>query len=148
MANVHVGCKLPNGLIMELIPLPPTDIKEQRLYPAPAGKRVVLKGSNSLRRNVRASQPAHLFAVTAVDETFAREWFKRNADMEFVKQGLVFIANTEGAATGMAKERAEQKTGLEPLAQKDDPRLPKGRNPQTTVEADEQQPLGRDAAAA
>lgn len=140
-ATVLIGCKLPNGVILELITEPPSDVKEQSRQPAPTGPRVTIAGSNSLRTDRRAAQPAHVYATTRIDKSFWDKWIARpgNRDMAFIKNGQVFVieSGNERDLAAAAKERqTEVTTGMEPLAVKDDPRLPKTANPNTSVEAD------------
>jgi hypothetical protein len=119
MATVLVGCNLPNGLIMELIEPGPMNI------PAPAGKRVTLAGANSTRTDKLANPGVNKFAFTAVDAEFAADWFKRNKDAAFVTNGSVFMQEKADAAKGEARDRVKSvKTGLEPLSQDKDPRIP------------------------
>lgn len=178
--QVIIGCKLPNGLIMELID-PPTDAqvdqmnalsrqiateKEQakrdallaqmmalqaapkrgsrQLLPSPAGKRYTIKGSNSLLVIVPKSplgppsQGEHQYAKTSVPEEFATEWFKRNKDLDCVRRGLIFMVKDVKEADGMIKERrndSQLRTGLEALAEKNDPRI-KTKSKRNEVTAD------------
>lgn len=115
MATVFVGCKLPNGLIMELIKLP-----ENKNSIIPAGRAddaivVNLNGANSQR--IARTNPADApYGVTEVEESFATEWFKRNKDLKFVKNKQVFSAKTRAE---LVSEAANMEllvtTGLEPL---------------------------------
>lgn len=121
MPTVIVGCKLPNGLIMELIKPGPLNM------PTPPSKRVTLAGANSLRTSKAENPLVSRYAMTPVDEEFAREWFKQNAQMDFVKAGAVFIAKDAKEAQAEAKEKVDEvKTGLEPLNPDKDARLPRG----------------------
>jgi len=104
---------------MELI-----EKSEHKLLPAPRSEDIVnIKGANTLR--VQGTNPMALpFASTPVDEVLAREWFKRNKGLAFVKNGSAYILeDAKGANAGMAKERAGLKTGMEPL---DPEKLPPG----------------------
>lgn len=114
MAKVFIGCKLPNGLLMELIRLP-----ENKNSIIPVGRTdddivVRLAGANESR--IARTNPADAaFGITEVDEEFAKEWFKRNKGLKFVKDGLVFMVGTDAAAKAEAKDRRTERTGLEPL---------------------------------
>lgn len=114
MAKVFVGCKLPNGLVMELIKLP-----EMKNSIIPVGRTdedtvIQLNGANQSR--IARTNPADApFGVTEVDEAFAREWFKVNAKLKFVKEGLVFMVGNESAFKSEVKDRKSERTGLEPL---------------------------------
>jgi hypothetical protein len=123
MATCHVGCKLQNGLIMELIT---PGLMSQ---PTPAGKRVVIKGANSMLERPRDTPLIGKFAFTEVDEAFAVEWFERNKDMDFVKNGMVFMQKNVASANAEAKEKANILTGLEPLNPDKEARLPHGVSP-------------------
>jgi hypothetical protein len=120
MSIVHVACKLPNGLIMELIEPGKLNL------PAPMGKRVMLKGSNSTHTVKGENPQISRFAVTDVEESFARKWFEANKDAAFIRNGSVFIEEKEKVANAVAKERSEVSTGLEPLHAEKDPRIPAG----------------------
>lgn len=112
MAKVYVGCKLPNGLIMELLEPHP---QERSLVPnQQTGPRVELNGANSVR--IERTNPQDLgFGITTVDEEFAKAWFEANKNVPYVKEGLVFMVASEAAARGEAKDRKSELTGLEPL---------------------------------
>ena len=108
MATVTVGCKLAQGFIMELVE--PGHLTQ----PAPRGPIVKIAGANTLR--IPGTNPlVGQFALTQVDKALADEWFKRNKDLKFVRDGLVFIDESASHAASVAKERAGEKTGLEPL---------------------------------
>ena len=125
MAKVTIGCKLPHGLILELISvgnlLQPGAVDHQH--------RCVLKGANSLREDKRAAQGQFPVAYTEVDEELWDEWYKRNKDLEPVRKGFVFKAeNVEGRTAAQslkaqAKDRLGERTGLEALAVEKDPRM-------------------------
>jgi hypothetical protein len=135
---VLIGCKIPNGIILELITEPSKDVKEQTLQPRPTGPRVTLKGSNTLRTDRRMAQAQHLYATTRVEAAFWNAWYARNRDMDFVKNGLVFVAKNESELKGISKERQGVATGLEPLNPdlSKESRIPKGAQPSTRVETD------------
>ena len=108
-----IGCKLPHGLVMEL---PPNPNKDDFMKPRAHGHRVTLNGAASLY-NQRQKKAVSTFeyALTPVEKSFAEEWFKRNSDRDFIKNGFVFIADKQDRAEGIAKERRDLATGLEPL---------------------------------
>jgi|HubBroStandDraft_1064217.scaffolds.fasta_scaffold838534_1 hypothetical protein len=137
MPTVLIGCKLSNGIILELIPPPPKDLKDQRLYPGPTGKRVTIKGANSLRTHKRQPSPAsYAFATTQVDKDFWDAWYERNKDLDFVRTGMIFVAPNEREFNAIAKDTVDRRTNTEPLNPIKDPRLPKSASPGATVEAD------------
>lgn len=136
--TVTVGCKLPNGLVMEL----PEPAAGRQLLPGPIGERHVLAGANSKLVKTPigfVTSGTYRYGVTQVPKEFAEAWFARHKDFDFVKRGMVFMVNNEASANAAAKERendAATRTGLEPLGEKDS-RLPKGvsRNKQTEADA-------------
>jgi hypothetical protein len=138
--TVLVGCKLATGLIMEVHNCPPKGRENQTLQPEPTGKQIILKGANSLRMDPRANQGVHPFAVTEVPRAHWEAWYEQHKDFEFVRAGLVFVADDRRSAEAIAKERIGQRTGLEGLNQGKDPRMPKSSNPNAVVQKDEAQP--------
>ena len=125
MSTVQVGCKIRQGLIMELIEPGVNDDGKLGIMPAavdPDKPRVFLKGCNS-QRVAQINPAAETYVLTDVDEAFAREWFKRNSKMPFVRNGQVFIQEGPKSAPAIAKERAGIETGFEALNPIKDQRL-------------------------
>lgn len=91
MANVQVGCKLPNGLIIDN-----------------EGHKVKLNGKNS-------SRLIGGFGITEVDKAFFDKWMAKNKTAKFVSNGSIFAVDSASKVEGAAKEREKQKTGLEGL---------------------------------
>lgn len=128
---VMVGCKLPHGLIME-IPEPgtmdsinPTTgevMKIQGRKPAPVGKRYILKGANSMRRNDKA-MGQFPYGITPIPRAFWERWLARYKDADFVTKGFVFAEDTMRDAQASAKEKLPELTGMEAMAQEKDPRI-------------------------
>jgi len=122
MGTVVIGCKLPSGLVMEVVEPGKDDAGKVGTQPQPIGKRVVLKGANSVPRMRGAlgeypAMPVYPYGLTVVDEAFWNAWLKRHKDFEFMKNGSVFVAADQDAAKAMAKERVtDVSTGLEPLS--------------------------------
>ncbi len=129
MADVFIGCKLPNGLLMEIIdPVGHEAGKPAGNYMMPGPvpmKRVMLKGANSMRATVKENPLIGKYAITAVDESFWQVWLARHKDFLFIKNGSVFMEKTLAAAQGKAKHDREALTGLEPLNPEKDSRTPK-----------------------
>jgi len=98
MATVTVGCKLPNGLIIEM-----------------GDKRVTLKGANS-------SVIIGGHGITEnVDKELFDAWMEKNKELHFVKEGHLFAHEKEVNVKAQAKDRAKQKTGFEGLNPDDKP---------------------------
>lgn len=91
MAFVTVGCKLPNGIHL--------DVQD---------KRVTLNGANS-------SRIIGGYGLTQVDKDFWDAWVKAYADSPMLKNHLVFAQGTEANASAKAEEQAEVKSGFERL---------------------------------
>jgi hypothetical protein len=102
---VTVGCKLPNGLILEM---------------GKAGseqyKRVVLNGANS-------AKIVGGYGLTDVDADFMAAWLKKYAWLAPVKNGMVFVQSDVDNATAQALDKADAVSGFERL---DPKRAPKG----------------------
>lgn len=91
-ATVTVGCKIPNGLHLDL-----------------GGKRITLNGSSS-------SLVIGGYGLTeGVPAEFFEAWMKAYADSPAVTNGLVFAQEKAADARAQALDQAEIKTGLEPL---------------------------------
>jgi len=92
MPTVTVGCKLPNGIVLHL-----------------GEKEQMVNGSNS-------SLVIGGHGITEdVDKVFFDAWMKKNAKLKFVKDGLIFAHEETDSTKAEAKEKADVKTGLEPL---------------------------------
>lgn len=99
MPQVTVGCKLPNGLVIEK-----------------GEKKVVLKGANT-------SELIGGHGITeGVDKDFFEAWLADHKDLDFVKGGFVFAHEKSQNASAEAKDRSKNKTGLEPLDPTDKPK--------------------------
>jgi hypothetical protein len=102
---VVVGCKLPNGLIMEV-----GKVGDDRYT------QVRLRGTND-------SNIVGGYGLTEVSKEFWDEWFKKNKNLSFVKKGFVFAHGDMASARDVAKERTLELTGLEPLNPHKDERV-------------------------
>lgn len=96
--DVTVGCKLPNGIIIEQ-----------------GGKTISLNGANSARI-------AGGHGLTVVDGNLFTAWMEAHKDFAPVKKGLIFAHESPKRVEEMAAEREENKTGMEPI----DPEKPGG----------------------
>lgn len=122
-STVTVGCKTPNGVLLRLFKMVPTDVpvmgggtktvnQAEQLgepvfvkgYAVPAGKRP--------RFNIIADM-----AITkGVPADFWHEWLKQNQELDLVKRGLIFAHGDTDRVEDAAEERGpELKCGLEPL---------------------------------
>lgn len=94
---VTIGCKQANGILCEMGKF------GQEEY-----TRVYLNGSNSAR-------VIGGFGFTQVSQSFWEAWYKKNKHLEFVRKGVVFVHGDNASAEDHAKDRAELKTGFEPI---------------------------------
>lgn len=91
---VTVGCKLPNGLVLDI-----------------DGYSVTLKGAN-------ASNVIGGYGLTEnVDKAAFDKWLKTHSDQPYVKNELIFAQAKTNSAEAKAKENAKVKSGLEGLPQ-------------------------------
>ncbi len=105
-AKVSVACALPHGLHLQNYKI--IDTPQGRMA-TEVGPRVTLNGSN---------HPAAVagFGITEeVDASFMDEWLRANGESDAVKNGLILVRNSAGAAQGEAKSRKGVKSGFEPL---------------------------------
>ena len=90
--TVTVGCKLPNGLVIDI----------------PG------KGSHKLA-GARDSRIIGGYGLTPVPSDFWDAWLAANAKSDLVTKNIVFAQATQAKAEGQAKELEGVKTGLEQL---------------------------------
>lgn len=95
MAKVTVGCKLPNGLIIEV-----------------DGVRVTLNGVN--KSNIVGAD----HCTTLVDESFWNAWLKEHETLMAVTSGAIFVAKNDVEAAAIVKDK-KTKTGLEGASPKE-----------------------------
>lgn len=96
-AMVTVGCKLPNGLIMELGKVGDDDYQTVRL-----------NGGNDA--NIIGG-----YGLTAVSKSFWDAWMKRNHKLGFVKRAMVFVHGDIASARDHAQDNAGIRTGFEAI---------------------------------
>lgn len=137
--KVTVCCKIPMGLELRLFK--PVEVKHPVMG---GGFQTVTEHHEDLNAGrVRIKGPAHYmhmapkamivggYALTPnVDAEFFREWMKQNQSLDAVKNGLIFAQKTPDAAQGMAEERADTFSNLEPMNPEKDRRAPRPLNKQ------------------
>ncbi len=89
MAKVTIGCKLPNGLIIEV-----------------EGKRVTLNGIN--RSNIIGAT----HCTTEVEEGFWAAWLESHKELGVITSGAVFVAKNAEHAAAFVKDNPTP-TGFE-----------------------------------
>ena len=149
--HVIVGCKLPWGLWMEIINVPPNPGPglPPNMNPLPAGQRIKLNGANSVQQRgiISRVQPLVLeYGKTIVPREFWERWLAWNKDASYIKNGAVFVienARDQKSFNARAAEGLPEKTGFEGLSPDgNDERLRKIQvpgHPETKIETDGQQ---------
>lgn len=115
MANlISVGCKLPQGLIIEVgYKAVPGGIERGADY-----QKVTLAGANQhsiITGSLRTPSPGDLRPgiTNNVDEALFDRWVADHQDSNIVRNGLVFKAKNAGEATAKANDVAKKRTGME-----------------------------------
>lgn len=126
-----VGCKLPQGLIIEL----DYRVVGGGIVRGANYARITLAGANQhsiIRGTLRDPSPANLQPgiTDNVDEEAFDKWLADHKDTNLVKNMLVFKANSHKEAEAIAKEVTTEKTGLEAI----DPSKVRGIEPATEGE--------------
>lgn len=123
--TVYVGCKMPNGLILqncvmeeirEVVQGGARDTMMARRLP----EMYRLNGTSlthEQRQNGDIGYPiVHNTAITGgVPREFWEKWREANSSSELVRNNIVFAHKEEASVRRMAAEFAKQKTGLEAL---------------------------------
>jgi hypothetical protein len=91
--TVTIGCKLPNGIVLE--------IGEQQVEIDGLNKSVIIGATH---------------VTTVVDADFWAAWKAKNATFSALKSGAIFEASNANEAAAIVKDTG--KTGLEPMPQK------------------------------
>jgi hypothetical protein len=107
--TVIVGCKLPNGLVLEL------GKKGSQNY-----QTVTLNGSNAKGALI---VPGTNYGVTSVPKAFMDKWMEKHSWLPAVKEKHIFVEEKVENASARALDDQASKTGLEPL---DPAKPPKG----------------------
>jgi len=103
MASITIGCRLPNGLILELPGKPPVPLNGQNS--AQAGSPIILLSESDC-------------GFTEVNADFWAEWKKIYKGFAPLESNAIFEAKNRADAKDIAKELKKEKTGHEPLPQK------------------------------
>ena len=95
--KITVGCKLPNGIILQ--------------HPMDPAIKAVLNGKN--RETIIGSG----YGLTDVDADLWEAWIDKYKTFQPFTSGAIFAAKTIDSVRSIAKEYKERKTGLEPMPQ-------------------------------
>lgn len=133
--TVTVGCKVPNGMILRVF--------ETVLVRVPAGGGTMIEEPqareigrhvvNGPKWPVNQPMPEYMIVGNAgitngVPADFWAKWLEQNAEHDAVINKMIFAMPTQDGAVDFAKERAEQRSGAEPLKQEGDERRPRPLN--------------------
>lgn len=106
MANITIGCRLPSGLIIDLM-------KD--------GKKVEVELAGQRQTQARSSiiiLSNDDYGTTEVDASFWEEWKASvGADYAPLASGAIFEAKNTNEAGAKAKDLKDKKTGHEPAKQ-------------------------------
>lgn len=113
---ISVGCRLPQGLIIEV----GYEIKDGGIIQTDKYQRIELKGANQhskIEGLMRTPSPGQLQpGITHnVDAAAFAEWVEKHKSTNIVKNMLVFEADSPKEIAAMAKELGTEKTGMEPV---------------------------------
>lgn len=132
-AKVTVACKLPNGLILRLFRM--EDRSEAVMgggtraikAAVQVGGHVVIKGAEAPFGVVPKFPIVGGYALThGVDAEFMEKWLADNADLDVVRNNLIFVSPSNEVATDRSEEQSAVRSGLEGLVPDNDPRIPRG----------------------
>lgn len=91
--TVLIGCRLPNGLVIE--------------HPSDSNNKIELNGKNKII--IVGAE----YGLTMVDREFATAWFAANKDFAPVKSFAIFMAETNDDAMAIGKDLSNELTGFE-----------------------------------
>lgn len=94
---VVVGCKLPNGIILQ------NPLDENHTFELNGLNKISIIGAEH--------------GITEVDGALWEAWEKVNKEFAPLKSGAIFVAATRNDLEAVAKETKGRKTGLEPMKQ-------------------------------
>lgn len=120
MAKLFIGCKLPNGIKLELI-TPQLDSETGKplnvLHPAPRNEKasVVLNGANSINTKILHAAQVPVYGKTLVDEELWGLWYKANSKHPAVLNGSIFAAKNDDEFEAKARVGVKVIGGFEPL---------------------------------
>lgn len=136
--TVWVGCKMPNGLLLQLQEIATIDrpvmgggIKPTKVAMR-TGERVRLRGFAVPFGRIPKHTIIKDYALTEVRRDFWEAWLEQNKNLDIVKSGLIFHHADKIDAEAQANDQGDDiKSWLEPLdpVSKKDPRVEKVGHP-------------------
>ncbi len=142
--RVVVGCKMPNGLVLQLWAMVPRQepvmgggMKEFLQAQPIKGQRVKLNGNAvpfaaSPRYRIVGAFNIGYAMTENVPKAFWDRWVEANPEFPALVNEIIFAEPTLERAERRAMELMGKRSGLEPMQQEKDPRVPKTNNPNLT----------------
>lgn len=135
-STVTVACKVPNGLILRLgkmdetsVPVLGGGMRTEKVWRY-TGQKIDIKGPKRAVENGDPESPiADGYALTfGVPADQMAKWMEDNADSDVVRNKLIVVHEKRAELKAMTHESRDTRTGLEPMSQTRDRRLPKSSN--------------------
>jgi hypothetical protein len=101
--TVVVGCRLPNGIVLQ--------------HPNNPDMRVKLQGTYSDKSESGLYIPPRMFGTTVVDAELWTAWKDAYQGYPLLKSRAIFEAKSESEAATKGRELEKEKTGLEAMPQ-------------------------------
>jgi hypothetical protein len=120
--TVTVCCKYPHGLLLRVFEMREVNVQtrngtEKEKQAFQVGETIKINGPIAPARQASIHEVAGGYAMTHnVPAEPMQEWMRQNADLDVVKNGLIFVAPSRGDGRDRAEEHADVKTNVEPLA--------------------------------
>jgi hypothetical protein len=150
--TVTIACKLPNGFFMTIHKLEKYSVPvlgggtRDESRAVPLNDPIRIKGPAAPQGVSPRAPVIGGYALTSgVPKDVADKWFEENKSSAMVKNRVVFVAKTDDAARGIAKDQADLTSGMERLnpdmttkagkSVPKDPRWPRSSNPHVTMPA-------------
>lgn len=147
---VIVVCKMPRGIYLQLHEKVMQDVRvmgggiEKREVAMAVGDQVRLRPSVLPFGAIPNYTIVNGFSFTEVEANFWNSWYQQNPKFGMLEAGLLCAFDTEADARAYCKEYGTLTHGLEPLAQKDDPRVDASNNPNVSnIDIDTDAPPAR-----
>jgi len=139
--TVSVACKVPNGLILRVgafetitVPVLGGGLRDEKIWRATADQIKINGPKRAMESGDPDSPVADGYALTfGVNADLMAKWMADNADSDIVRNHLIVVNTKREDLKAMTKEGRTARTGLEPMAQGKDPRLPRFDNVEKMV---------------
>lgn len=131
-AKVTVACKLPHGLVLQVYEeyedgeaVLGGGIRVVKRF-RPTGETITINGNARKFGEAPDHRIVAGFALTeGVNKDFFERWLEQHKDLPAVKNRLIYAFESLDHVEGQAKNDANLRNGMEPLAPSGDPRTPR-----------------------